>query len=129
MIIGEDGETYSELGTLETGRSNTTSFELESEDDGPVWFLGWTKSKDVVMKYEVKAPKPSTSISTTTTTTTTTQELSEATTGTGTGNEAPSGARTNPSAATVKSHADSIIAPQWWNLSVLVVVAMGFLWL
>lgn len=56
VIIGEDGETYQTLSTLETGSSNTTSFELESEDDGPVWFLGLTKSRDVEMEYGVTAP-------------------------------------------------------------------------
>lgn len=123
MIIDEDGETYQNLGTLETGSSNTTSsFELESEDGGPVWFLGWTKYRDVEMEYEVTAPMPTSSSTTTTTT-----ERSEAT-GTDSGTEAPSASiNANASAATARSDANCMNASKWWSLSNFL-VAMGCLW-
>jgi len=41
------------LSALEIGTSNSTTFDLE-EDDGPVYFLGWTKSADVQIDYHIK---------------------------------------------------------------------------
>jgi hypothetical protein len=46
------------LNALEIGTSNSTTFELE-EDDGPVYFLGWTKGVDVQINYDIKVPPPS----------------------------------------------------------------------
>lgn len=45
------------MDALQVGSSNSTTFTLD-EDEGPVYFLGWTKGTNVEMQYQVQAPPP-----------------------------------------------------------------------